>query len=191
MTQRLALKNLIMNASGPRTKTFNELQAIYESHSAAVVSTSCTFYPILSSNPSSIYTDGHNSINAVGLKNLGFEYYASLSFPNKPYIMSLAPTSHDTLVCMLKTLQTRDNVNAIELNLSCPNTTSGVIAYDVGLLREMLDLLPHNYPKPIGIKLPPFYIREHMRHIVQLICQYPQISFLTSVKIPLAMQPCD
>ena len=176
---RIFLESPIMNASGPISKTYKMLLEIDDSKSAAVVSKSCTLEP-REGNKQNVILHSDCSLNNNGLDNMGLDYYtATLLY--KPYIISIAPTQK-TIHAMLHMLRDKRNVNAVEINLSCPNTDdNNVIGYDAFHVAAMLKEIPKDYPKPIGIKLPPFYSRMHMDLIVQTICNFSDISFITAI----------
>ena len=56
-----------------------------------------------------------------------------------------------------------------------------MIAYDVQDVTDILQMIPHDYPLAIGIKLPAYLMPMHMRSVVQVICKYPQVAFITLI----------
>src|SRR6185369_11678828 len=83
----IKLQSPLLNASGPLTKTYQNLQAIDMSGSSAVVSKTCTLVPSTGNQKPKLTIIDFHSLNSDGLENYGVEYYQELRF-TKPYIMS-------------------------------------------------------------------------------------------------------
>ena len=67
--------NCLMNASGVKCMTLEELSNLKNSESGTWITKSCTISP-REGNPSPRYVDLQlGSINSMGLPNLGFEFY--------------------------------------------------------------------------------------------------------------------
>ncbi|WP_268793705.1 hypothetical protein [Shewanella frigidimarina] len=90
----IPLESYLMNASGPKCTTWDELQTIAQSASAAVVTKSCTIKP-REGNPEPRYKDlPLGSIQSMGLPNLGYKAYLEmvpqLKALGKPVIVSVS-----------------------------------------------------------------------------------------------------
>lgn len=203
----LDLDCCVYNASGPRTGSKNQLEAIAASASGAVTSKSATLKG-QTGNPFPRYheielgTSGASnacpgSLNSEGLPNKGVDYYIEPELINavtshgKPYIVSLSGLSlKDNLEMLARACQT-EGVAAIELNLACPNIPGKpTIAYDFDqmddIVRQVTDLLAKDAqtrgvdPMPIGIKLAPYFDMPHFKQAAEILNKYP-IQFVTSV----------
>lgn len=174
MTDKLRFP--VYNASGPLTKNYQNLQAIEESKSGAILSKTSTIFPRSGNPHPRLKIMDKCCLNSNGLDNHGIEYYAGLRF-RIPYIVSIL-ADPDTIEQMLDTCN-RDNVNAVELNFACPNIGS-MGGYDHKIIDQVLQKINFNKLKPIGVKLPPYYNVSHLDQVIETICKY-QVSFITSI----------
>src|SRR5436190_9934891 len=100
-------------------------------------------------------------INSIGLPNKGLEGFLSSDLPQLadlpvPLIVSVMGTSHEEFLRLVEAVGARDEVAAIELNVSCPNVKSGLIVGESpeeanSLLRAIKPLTE----KPLIVKLTP------------------------------------
>ena len=76
---------------------------------------------------------------------------------------------------MFQKLEHMDNIDAVELNLSCPNIVGKPqMGYDMGQMKECLDTLsPYFHKRPVGVKLPPYFDMIHFKQTAELLNQYP------------------
>jgi dihydroorotate dehydrogenase (NAD+) catalytic subunit len=100
-------------------------------------------------------------INAIGLPNKGLEGFLAGDLPQLaelpvPLIVSVMGTSHEQFARLVEGVAGRDEVAAIELNVSCPNVHSGLIVgeqpQETAALLEALRPLTR---KPLIVKLTP------------------------------------
>ena len=128
------------------------------------------------------------SINSIGLANHGYkkyiEYAAELKkeFPNKPIVASIVGFSHEDFIELVTAFQLDQNVDVLEVNLSCPNVIGKPqIAYDFegsDILLKKIFSIPGS--KPIGLKLPPYFDPIHTQMMAEVLKKYP-ISFITCI----------
>lgn len=139
-------EDIIFNSSGPRCTTLPELESLWKSESSAIMMKSCS--PLARvGNPEPRYKEVELwSINSIGLANHGYEKYieyaASLKqqFPNKPVVASLVGFSHEDFISLVQAFQEEENVDVLEVNLSCPNVVGKPqIAYDFEWSEELLE----------------------------------------------------
>ncbi|BDS09489.1 dihydroorotate oxidase [Aureispira anguillae] len=181
----VSLNSCIYNASGPKCTTKEELENIGKSFSAAILTKSSTL-ELRTGNPSPRYFENElGSINSMGLPNQGYQFYADLATSmqqyNKPYFISVAGLSLENNLVMLKHLNQVDNIDAIELNLSCPNVPGKPqTGYDFERTQQVLDQVCKFDRHSLGIKLPPYFDLIHFRQMADIINQYP-IKFVTCV----------
>jgi len=174
----------ILNASGPKDSTLEELEVIAESDSAAITMKSCTFEPREGNAEPRYARLQFGSIQSMGLPNLGYQEYIKLASQlkkyNKPIVASIAGLTVDDYQKMVKGFQNSE-VHLIEINLSCPNLEGkSPIAYNFKQTELVLSKIVNLGEKPIGLKLPPYYDENQYERMTKLIQQY-NISFITCI----------
>ena len=128
------LDSYLINASGPKCTTWEELEVIGKSASAAIVTKSCTM-EYREGNPEPRYSDlPLGSIQSMGLPNLGYKAYLEmvpqLKALGKPVVVSISGFSIEDNIEMVSAFQNSD-VDLIEVNFSCPNIPGKAqVAYD-------------------------------------------------------------
>ena len=180
--------DIIYNSSGPRCTTLEELKALGDSKSSAIMMKSCSPEP-REGNPEPRYKEVDlGSINSIGLANHGYkkyiEYAAELKkeFPEKPIVVSIVGFCPEDFVNLVTAFQDESNVDVLEVNLSCPNVVGKPqIAYDFETSDELLaKIFAIPGEKPIGLKLPPYFDPVHTSMMAEVLKKYP-ISFITCI----------
>ncbi|HSR94392.1 MAG TPA: dihydroorotate dehydrogenase [Solirubrobacterales bacterium] len=161
----LELVHPVINASG----TFDAIAArrvygdrlLEELPFSAFVSKTITLEPRVGNEPQRIWETPAGMINSIGLPNKGLDGFLAEDLPQLgelpvPLIVSVMATGHDDFKRMVGALSERDEVAAIELNVSCPNVHSGLIVGEqpeetVALLEALRPLTS----KPLIVKLTP------------------------------------
>jgi dihydroorotate dehydrogenase (NAD+) catalytic subunit len=161
----LELRNPVINASG----TFDAIAArrvygdalLEEFPFSAFVSKTITLAPRVGNEPQRIWETPAGMINSIGLPNKGLEGFLAEDLPQLaelpvPLIVSVMATGHEDFKRMVAVLDEREEVAALELNVSCPNVHSGLIvgeqpAETVALLEALRPLTS----KPLIVKLTP------------------------------------
>ena len=178
------LDSYLMNASGPKCTTWDELEVVAQSASAAVVTKSCTL-EFREGNPEPRYSDlPLGSIQSMGLPNLGYKAYLEmvpkLKALGKPVIVSISGFSIEENVEMVSAFQNSD-VDLIEVNFSCPNIPGKAqVAYDFEQVECALKALTVLGDKPIGIKLAPYFDMSHFIAMANILKKFP-VKFITCV----------
>jgi dihydroorotate dehydrogenase subfamily 1 len=184
----LALLNPIFNASGPRCTTQKELEEIGRSKAGAIITKSCTLNP-REGNPTPRYVDfkdgSVNSINSMGLPNLGYKQYAKiiphLAQYNKPLFASVSGLSLEHNLVMIGELSKVPELHAIELNLSCPNLVGKPqMGYDFEQSRHVLAEVARVCTKPLGVKLPPYFDFAHFQAMAEIL-NTSTVQFVTCI----------
>ncbi len=129
----------------------------------AVVTKSITLNPRLGNPEPRIIETRGGLLNAIGLQNPGIKKFIEIEVPKLriievPVIGSVAGTSIEEYVTCTDLLSQRDEISAIELNVSCPNVESGGIEFgcDVHVLERLVSRVrPVVHGKPLIIKLTP------------------------------------
>ena len=111
--------------------------------------------------PPRLYEAPSGMINSIGLPNKGLEGFLESDLPAiaevpVPLIVSVMGTSHDEFTRLVEAVAPRDEVAAIELNVSCPNVESGLIVGEQpSETRSLLEVLRPLTAKPLICKLTP------------------------------------
>ena len=182
-------RNRLLNASGCLCTTRDELMGLAMSKSGGIVSKSCTLLPRYGNPHPRYYETDTLSINSTGLANNGFWFYSKMGEvirknTNKPYIVSVAGIENGDNLKILEQIQENENIDFIELNLSCPNIIGKPqIGYDFQATDDLLNkVFEQRTPVsvPIGLKLPPYFDQVHFQSVAEIFDDY-NISFLTCV----------
>ena len=182
----IPLETYFFNASGPKCTTIEHLEALGASKSAVILSKSCTFEP-REGNPEPRYKELNlGSINSMGLPNLGYTTYGKFApiLKNKfkkPYFVSVSGLKLADNEEIIKYMCTIPEIDAIELNLSCPNVVGKPqIGYDMEQTEEVLTTIGDICTKPWGVKLPPYFDFVHFEEAAKLLNKAP-IKFATCI----------
>jgi dihydroorotate dehydrogenase (fumarate) len=181
----LSLEHPVLNASGPRCTTLNELQSLADSRVSAVVSKSCTL-DSRSGNEEPRYADfSGGSINSSGLPNPGLqgfrELFPKLNLGGKPLIASVSGLTLAENLEITKAFCQLGQVEAIELNLSCPNVEGKPqTGYDFDISHKVLQEVGEVCTKPLGVKLPPYFDFSHFESMAEILNQSMAV-FITCI----------
>jgi dihydroorotate dehydrogenase (NAD+) catalytic subunit len=161
----LRLAHPVINGSG----TFDALAArrafgnalLDEFPFSMFVSKTITPEPRTGNPPPRIFETPAGMINSIGLPNKGLEGFLVQDLPQLaelpvPLCVSVMATSHGEFERLVRTVAAREDVAALELNISCPNVESGLIVGERA--SETLSLLAAVRPitaKPLIVKLTP------------------------------------
>lgn len=128
---------------------------------SAFVSKTITPEPRAGNPPPRLWEEGAGMINSIGLPNKGLAGFVAEDLPQLaelpvPLIVSVMATSVEQFTALLEGIAGREEVAALELNISCPNVHSGLIvgeqpAETLALLRALRPLTD----KPLIAKLSP------------------------------------
>jgi len=111
--------------------------------------------------PPRLWEEPAAMVNSIGLPNKGLEGFLSIDLPQLaelpvPLIVSVMATSAEEFTAMVEAVAGRDEVAAIELNVSCPNVHSGLIVGEQPEeSRALMEALRPLTDKPLIVKLTP------------------------------------
>lgn len=112
-------------------------------------------YPRMVETPSGM-------LNAVGLQNKGVDYFIEHIYPriqhiDSQIIVNVSGASIDDYVSVCEKLTPLDNINAIEVNISCPNVKQGGMAFGTTTdgAAQVTKAVRAAYPKNLIVKLSP------------------------------------
>ncbi len=101
-------------------------------------------------------------INAIGLQNIGMEAFISQKLPalaryKCPVIVNVFGFQLQDYIAVIRRLNEVEGIAAYELNVSCPNTHAGGIAFgaDRAALSDLVAHARHFTQRPLIVKLSP------------------------------------
>jgi dihydroorotate dehydrogenase (NAD+) catalytic subunit len=128
---------------------------------SAFVSKTITPEPRTGNAPRRIWETPAGMINSIGLPNKGLEGFLAEDLPQLsrlpvPLIVSVMATGRPEFSRLVEAVGAREEVAAIELNVSCPNVHSGLIVGEQPVETEaLLQTLRPLTAKPLIVKLTP------------------------------------
>ena len=161
----IPLEHRIVNASG----TFDAIAArrafgdalLEQFPFAAFVSKTVTLTPRQGNPPPRLYELPGGMLNSIGLPNKGLEGYLREDLPQLaelpvPLIVNVMGSRREDVARLVSAFSEREEVAAIELNVSCPNVKTGLImGADPLELAGLLDAVVPCAGKPLIVKLTP------------------------------------
>lgn len=157
----LRLKNPLMPASGTYDWFGGDPPQVPADRFGAVVTKSVTLDPQVGNPPIRIAETPSGMLNAIGIPSVGLEAFLTDTLPkydevNTTVIVSVQAYSPQECARMVARLSEEPRVDAVELNLSCPNLAHGLItAQSPELSEEMVATARRATPLPIVAKLSP------------------------------------
>ena len=161
----IELAHPVINASGTydaiaARKVFGD--GLFEEFPfSAFVSKTITPEARVGNEPQRIWETPAGMINSIGLPNKGLEGFLAEDLPQLaelpvPLIVSVMATNREDFGRLVSAVAGRDEVAAIELNVSCPNVHSGLIVGEQPSETEaLLETLRPLTEKPLIVKLTP------------------------------------
>ena len=161
----IELAHPIVNASG----TFDAIaarrafgDALLEAFPfAAFVSKTVTLEPRGGNPPPRLFELPAGMINSIGLPNKGLAGYLEHDLPELaalpvPLIVNVMGFTREQVAELVTAFAGRDEVAALELNVSCPNVETGTtMGADAGETAALLDAVRPRTRKPLIVKLTP------------------------------------
>jgi dihydroorotate dehydrogenase (NAD+) catalytic subunit len=161
----LELEHPIVNGSGTydaiaARRAFGD--AFIESFPfSAFVSKTITLEPRAGNPPPRLFETPAGMINSIGLPNKGLQGYLEQDLPELatlpvPLITNIMGSTAGEIAALLEAVGERDEIAAVELNVSCPNVRTGLdIGADPRELAAVLDAVRDRTSKPLIVKLTP------------------------------------
>jgi dihydroorotate dehydrogenase (NAD+) catalytic subunit len=161
----IELAHPIINASG----TFDAIAArrvfgdalLERFPFAAFVSKTVTLEPRQGNPPPRLWELPAGLMNSIGLPNKGLEGYLTHDLPELarlpvPLIVNVMGFSRDEVARLVTAFAEREEVAALELNVSCPNVETGlVMGADPDEVARLLNAVRPLTDKPLIVKLTP------------------------------------
>lgn len=158
----LTLKNPVLTASGTfgYGTEYKDLVDLNSLGGIIVKGTTLTpregnDYPRMAETPSGM-------LNAVGLQNKGVDYFINNTYPtisnyDTEIIVNVSGASVTDYVAVAERISELDKINAIEVNISCPNVKQGGMAFGTTTegASEITTAIRKVYHKTLIVKLSP------------------------------------
>lgn len=158
----LALKNPVLTASGTfgYGKEFSDFIDLDKLGGFIIKGTTLNHregnpYPRMVETPSGM-------LNAVGLQNKGVDYFIDHIYPeikdvDTHVIVNVSGATVDDYVAVAEKLDSLDKINAIEVNISCPNVKQGGMAFGTTCegAAEVTKAVRKAFTKTLIVKLSP------------------------------------
>jgi dihydroorotate dehydrogenase (NAD+) catalytic subunit len=128
---------------------------------AAFVSKTVTAEPRAGNPPPRLWELAGGLLNSIGLPNKGLRGYLAEDLPRLaelpvPLIVNVMGSSPEEVAVLVAAFAVRDEVAALELNVSCPNVKTGLLmGADPGETAALLDTVRPLTDKPVIVKLTP------------------------------------
>ncbi len=156
---KLELRNPVVTASGTfgYGKEFSEIIDLKDI--GAVITKTITVYPREGNPAPRIVETPSGMINSIGLENKGLDDFlknklCSLKKFKTKVIVSIAGFCNEDFIALSKGLNVA-GVDALELNLSCPNLNKKIIAQNKKLTSQAVYLVRKYSKKTLIVKLSP------------------------------------
>ena len=128
---------------------------------SAFVSKTVTLEPRQGNPPPRLWETPAGLLNSIGLPNRGLRGYLETDLPQLaqlpvPLVVNVMGFTRDEVATLVSAFAERDEVAALELNVSCPNVESGlVMGADPGETEALVARVRPLTAKPLIVKLTP------------------------------------
>lgn len=158
---KLKLKNPIMTASGTFGYNFEFGRFVDVAALGAIVTKAISCEPKEGNNCQRICETYGGMINCIGLENVGVKKFMEEKLPylrkgNVDFIVNLAGSTIDEYVNLAKICE-EYKIEAVELNVSCPNVKSGCLEFgtDENVLHNLVSQVRDEFSGCLIVKLTP------------------------------------
>ena len=186
----------IMNASGPKCGSLDELKKLAKSDAGAIVTKSISLEPRKGNEIPRAHYDEIGSLNSLGIPNLGIEQVAKdisaiKKETSKPIVANIAGFSVDDFKKLALAVNSSE-ADMIEANLSCPNIIGHPqTAYDTKSTKELAEFFKDNVSLPLSIKLPVYLSQHQKNEVLELIVKnkVKMVTLINTVGDSLMINP--
>ena len=158
---KLKLKNPILTASGTFGYNFEYARFVDVASLGGIVTKAISLEPRSGNDWQRICETEGGMINSIGLENIGVKKFIEEKLPflikgNVNFIVNLAGSSIDEYVKLAQICE-ENKINAVELNVSCPNVKSGCIEFgtDEKILQNLVSQVRAAFSGCLIVKLTP------------------------------------
>ena len=158
---RLSLKNPILVASGTFGYAREAAGFVPLERLGAIIPKTVTVQPRVGNAPPRIVETASGMLNSIGLDNDGIDHFLSHHLPylrslGTAIIVNVAGKDESEFAELALRLADVEGIDAIELNLSCPNVSGGIdIATDPAATQRVVAHVRGVCRRPILVKLTP------------------------------------
>ncbi len=158
----LTLRNPVLAAAGTFGYGAEFARAVPLARLGGIITKTLTLAPRAGNPPPRLADTPAGLLNSVGLANAGLEAFLREKLPplervDVPLIVSILGETPEELQALVQALDRAARVDAIELNLSCPNLRGGrgLVAHDPEQTAAMVGAARARTGKPLLAKLSP------------------------------------
>ena len=158
----LSLRNPVMSASGTYGHGMESQFLAPPSSVGALVSKTVTLRPRHGNPVPRICETEAGFLNSIGLENKGVAYYVEHVLPDTReadtlIVTNIGAESVEDFVEMARRLDDREEIDAFEVNLSCPNVQDGKLPFatDPHVAARVVEGVKKATSKPVWAKLSP------------------------------------
>ena len=158
----LALKNPVMTASGTFGYGVEFADFVPLEEIGGIIVKGTTLNPRQGNDYPRMAETPQGMLNCVGLQNKGVDYFCQNIYPtikdiDTQFIVNVSGSSPDDYAECARRVDALSRINAIELNISCPNVKDGGMAFGVtcGGAASVVRAVRKAYHKTLIVKLSP------------------------------------
>ncbi|MGD2124554.1 MAG: dihydroorotate dehydrogenase [Desulfobacteraceae bacterium] len=188
---RLQLKNPVMPASGTFGYGEEYSEFLDLNRLGAIIVKTITLKPRIGSHPHRSAEVPSGLLASIGLQNVGIERFLEDKLPffddiDVPLIVNIGGQSIEEYAELASILNRQRRVDALELNISCPNVSKGGMHFGVDpeVMRELVKRVRNTTEKTLIVKLTP--VVTDIRLFGE-ICQQCGADGLSLINAPLGM----
>lgn len=132
-------------------------------HVGAVCSKAITRHPCPGNPGTRIWETPSGMLNTIGLQNEGIDHFIDVTYPvlkkrGTPILLNISMQSAEELRYMMaRVAEIKEDVHAVELNISCPNTDHGCMSWgvDPALTARATEMAREKWDGPLWVKMTP------------------------------------
>jgi dihydroorotate dehydrogenase (NAD+) catalytic subunit len=158
----LTLANPVVVASGTFGSSDEYLSLVDFNRIGAIMTKSVTLNARVGNPSPRIWETSSGMLNAIGLENKGIDHFIANNIPffrafKSKLIVSIAGNTLLEYVQIATKLASVKGVDALEINISCPNVKKGGIAFvrDAKQSAKLVEKVRAVFSKPIFVKISP------------------------------------
>lgn len=158
----LALKNPVMTASGTFGYGVEFADFVPLEEIGGIIVKGTTLNPRQGNDYPRMAETPQGMLNCVGLQNKGVDYFCQNIYPtikdiDTQFIVNVSGSSPDDYAECARRVDALSRINAIELNISCPNVKDGGMAFGVTCegAASVVRAVRKTYHKTLIVKLSP------------------------------------
>ncbi len=159
---KLELKNPVMTASGTFGYGIEFADLIDLTRLGGIIVKGTTLHPREGNDYPRMAETASGMLNCVGLQNKGAEYFCKNIYPqikdiDTQMIVNVSGSTPDDYAECAAMIDELPNIQAIELNISCPNVKNGGMAFGVTCegASSVVRMVRKKYKKTLIVKLSP------------------------------------